>query len=124
MSAIRCKVCERIIRGNAAAEEYDETLHVYRYTCRACDRLFSVAAPAAPHAPKVTTKLLDAGYPAPHYVARINVRRGLNVWCCGTGHASRAEARACGAVKLAQLIQHDMNPSAALRAAFANKHED
>lgn len=44
MSAVRCKVCECAIRGNAAQEEYDETAQEYRYTCKRCNATFARVA--------------------------------------------------------------------------------
>ncbi len=38
---IRCKVCEKTIRGNAAVEEYHETKQETEYVCKKCEKLFA-----------------------------------------------------------------------------------
>jgi hypothetical protein len=40
---IKCKVCEKAIRGNAAGEEYDEVSGEMRYTCKRCEKTFAQA---------------------------------------------------------------------------------
>jgi hypothetical protein len=36
---IRCRVCERRIRGNAAREDYNPTTQENTYLCRKCESL-------------------------------------------------------------------------------------
>jgi len=37
--AIKCRVCSKTIRGNAAREDYNATTQENTYLCRACDKL-------------------------------------------------------------------------------------
>lgn len=53
--AAQCRVCANPIRGNAAAEDYDEVTQTMKYTCRGCARQF--AQLTQEDAPMTTTTL-------------------------------------------------------------------
>lgn len=44
---IRCVICEKKIRGNAAREVWEEEKQENRYFCKACDRWLAKAEAAA-----------------------------------------------------------------------------
>jgi hypothetical protein len=42
MAAIRCRCCEKTIRGNAAQEDYNPVTQEYTYICKGCARLLRI----------------------------------------------------------------------------------
>lgn len=43
MAALRCRLCERAIRGRAAREDYDAVRQVNTYLCRPCGGILAKA---------------------------------------------------------------------------------